>query len=92
MHTTTRYTNTNVLYTNKKNRDMKVKHEHKDELAMYVNAAMNMVGIDVDYPTTELILQVIALAKEKRGKATIEDTTRIRHRHEVKWGKYFKTK
>jgi hypothetical protein len=54
--------------------------------------ALNSVGIECDYLTTDLIFNVIEKLKEKGGQMDISDSALIQAEHRVKWNVYFKVK
>jgi hypothetical protein len=54
--------------------------------------ALNSVGIECDYLTTDLIFNVIEKLKEKGGQMDISDSALIQAEHREKWNVYFKVK
>ena len=51
--------------------------------------ALNMVGIQIDYITHDLIWDIMKIHHEKGGQANIEDCVKIKLQHEEKWERYF---
>jgi hypothetical protein len=52
--------------------------------------ALNMVGIYVDYPMTDLLMRTLDLYYKKGGSMDLNDTAKLKVRHEQDWQEYFK--
>jgi hypothetical protein len=52
--------------------------------------AFNMLGIQVDYITLDLMWDILELQRKKGGKTNITDCVKIKLQHEEKWDRYFK--
>jgi len=51
--------------------------------------ALNMVGIQIDYITHDLIWDIMKISHKKGGQVNIEDCVTIKLQHEEKWERYF---
>ncbi len=54
-----------------------------------IKTALNMVGINIDYTTTELLLASLEAVKKMGSKFSLDDATNIQFAHREKWEKYF---
>lgn len=52
--------------------------------------ALNMVGVQVDYITLDLMWGIMEIHHNKGGQVNIEDCVKIKVQHEEKWDNYFK--
>jgi hypothetical protein len=52
--------------------------------------ALNMVGIQVDYITLDMIWDIMEIHRKKGGKVNISDCVKAKTQHEQKWDNYFK--
>lgn len=68
--------------------EIKDYEQEKHELLI----SLRMVGLNIDYITTDLIYRVMKIHKEKGGKMDIHDTTTIQHEHAIYWETYFRLK
>ena len=68
---------------------MKVKHKDRQYHTNLMRIALNSVGINVDYVTTDLIEITLEKLREKNGEMNILDSSEIEADHERKWNKYF---
>lgn len=71
---------------------MKVKIKDQDKNVRQLQMALNLVGINVDYITTDLIAKTLVVYSDKEGAMNLEDATDIKVEHEEKWDKYFESK
>jgi hypothetical protein len=71
---------------------MKVDYKDREEHTTHAHGALRLVGINIDYETTELILTTLEKLKELKGDFTIMDGSKIQAEHEEKWEKYYKEK
>ena len=55
----------------------------------YLLCALNLVGVNTDYITTDLIHITLEKLKEKGGGFDLKDATEIKIDHERKWKNYF---
>ena len=53
-------------------------------------AALNLVGLLVDYTTVDLIHSTLTKLAEKQGQMDILDAVFIKENHARKWEEYFK--
>lgn len=51
--------------------------------------AFNMLGIQVDYITLDLMWSIMQIHHKKGGKVNISDCVKTKLNHEEKWEKYF---
>ncbi|TXG83062.1 MAG: hypothetical protein E6R13_04300 [Spirochaetes bacterium] len=68
-------------------KEVKIKDYEQDVHLLKI--ALNMVGLSVNYETTDLINETLIVLKKKKGKMDISDTVSIRMKHEEKWTNYF---
>ena len=66
-----------------------VPHTEREKEVNNVKIALNLVGINVDYPTTELITKSLEVLKEMDDEMNIEDASKIQVAWEEKWKEYF---
>jgi hypothetical protein len=52
--------------------------------------ALNMVGIQVDYITLDLMWDIMTIHRKKGGKVNISDCVKAKTQHDEKWDNYFK--
>ena len=52
--------------------------------------ALNMIGIQVDYITLDMIWEIMQIHNKKGGKVNISDCVKAKTQHEEKWENYFK--
>lgn len=71
---------------------MKVKIKDQNPFVKQLQMALNLVGIHVDYTTTDLISATIDVFNSKKGKMNLEDAAIIKSAHEIKWDNYFESK
>jgi hypothetical protein len=83
-------TTINTLNQNKMT-DLKVKICDYEQKQHHFLAALNLVGIPVDYITADLIYTTTLKFQEKGGKMDLHDAVEIQHSHNKKWDNYFKT-
>lgn len=55
----------------------------------YLMLALKGVGIDIDYPTTDLVLECTKMIKSKGDKSSLMDMCEIKQKHRSKWDEYF---
>ena len=67
---------------------VKISHYQQDRHEALI--ALNMVGIQVDYITLDLMWDIIEIHHEKRGDVNITDCVKVKTQHEEKWDNYFK--
>jgi len=72
------------------NQKVEIKDYEQEQHELLI--ALRMVGLNLDYITTDLIHRVIKVHKEKRGKMDIHDTTTIQHEHAIFWETYYRLK
>jgi hypothetical protein len=70
--------------------ERKVKIADYEEKQHLILAALNLVGIPVDYITVDLIDKVLVKFAEKGGQLNIMDAVEIKEEHAVKWDTYFR--
>jgi hypothetical protein len=68
-------------------RKVLIKDYEKD--VNYLMLALKGVGIEVDYPTTDLVYECTQMIKKKGDKSSLMDMCEIKHQHSKKWDKYF---
>lgn len=68
----------------------KVKISDYEETQHLMLAALNLVGIPVDYVTVDLIHTTLTKFTEKKGQMDILDAVYIKENHARKWEEYFK--
>jgi len=66
---------------------MNVKTKDMDRKIHETKVAFNMVGIQIDYPMTELVLETLERIK-KRKSFTLDEATEMQWKHKEKWEKY----
>ena len=71
-------------------RKVSVKDYEKEQ--HYLLCALNLVGVQTDYLTTDLIHRTLEKLKEKGAEFDIKDSVSIKLEHEKKWEAYFKNK
>lgn len=69
---------------------MKVEIKDRKTEVEYLRAALNMVELPVDYPTTELILKVQAKLAELGGELSLKDAIQIKTDWQETWDNYIK--
>lgn len=69
------------------NKKVEIKDYEKEQHELLI--ALNMVGIKIDYITTDLIYRVLEVLNNKKGKMDINDTSKIQHEHAIYWQTYF---
>lgn len=55
----------------------------------YLRMALNMCQINVDYVTTDLIIQVSKELDKLKGNFTLDDGVKTHYKWKEKWSKYF---
>lgn len=70
--------------------ERKVKIADYEEKQHLIMAALNIVGIPVDYITVDLIDRTLTKFAEKGGQFNIMDGVEIKEEHARKWEVYFK--
>jgi hypothetical protein len=70
--------------------ERKVKIADYEEKQQLILAALNLVGIPVDYITVDLIDKVLVKFAEKGGQLNIMDAVEIKEEHARKWDTYFR--
>jgi hypothetical protein len=70
--------------------ERKVRISDYEEKQHIMLAALNLVGIPVDYITVDLIHNILLKLTEKGGNMDILDSVMIKEAHEKKWDNYFK--
>jgi hypothetical protein len=70
--------------------ERKVKIADYEEKQHLILAALNLVGIPVDYITVDLIDKVLVKFAEKGGQLNIMDAVEIKEEHARKWDTYFR--
>ena len=70
------------------NRNVKISSYEKEQHELKI--ALNMVGINVDYITTDLIYKTINEYNKLKGKMTVTDAVRVKYEHDIYWETYFK--
>lgn len=55
----------------------------------YLMLSLKGVGIEIDYPTADLVYKCIKMIKNKGGKSSLMDMVEIKHQHSKKWDEYF---
>jgi len=68
---------------------MKIKLEDRDLRIEYYRLAINMVGISIDYQTTDMIATLIRKIDAIEGAFTLKDAVRIQVECGEKWKEYF---
>jgi hypothetical protein len=71
--------------------DRKVKICDYEQRQHHFLAALNLVGIPVDYIMADLIYTTTLKFEEKGGKMDLHDAVEIQYNHDKKWDNYFKT-
>jgi hypothetical protein len=66
-----------------------VKIKDYEEKQHYLLVALNMVGINIDYVTVDLISTALEKLFEKGGNMDMIDAQAIKSLHADKWDKYF---
>ena len=69
---------------------MKIKLEDRDLRIEYYRLAINMVGISIDYQTTDMIATLIRRIDDIGGDFTLKDAVRIQVECGQRWEEYFK--
>jgi hypothetical protein len=69
---------------------MNIKKEDFNEQTGTLVKALSLVGLNVDYPVLELILDVKKFLKQNDGDISLSEATSIKAKHENKWEPYFK--
>ena len=64
-------------------------YEQKQHLLLIT---LNLVGINIDYITVDLINSALEKLAEKDGNMDIRDAATIKALHEAKWNEYFDSK
>ncbi|HZK00984.1 MAG TPA: hypothetical protein VFC79_13285 [Tissierellaceae bacterium] len=72
-----------------KSKDMKVKIADKDKDIEYICIALNMCQLNIDYPTAELMLEIIDHVAKVGGEFSLDDGLKITHTWREKWDNYF---
>ena len=68
-------------------RKVLIKDYEKD--VNYLMLALKGCGIDIDYPTTDLVCECTKIIKKKGDKTSLMDMVEIKHQHSKKWDEYF---
>jgi len=72
------------------NRDVKISDYEEEQHLLKI--VLNMVGINVDYITTDLIHRTMKKYQHLKGKMTIHDSVEIKYEHQIFWETYFRVK
>jgi hypothetical protein len=72
--------------------ERKVSVKDYEEQKHYLLCALNLVGVETDYITTDLIYVTLEKLKEKDGNFDLKDAAKIKIEHEKKWEDYFEDK
>jgi hypothetical protein len=72
------------------NRDVKISDYEEEQHLLKI--CLNMVGINVDYITTDLIYRTMKKYQHLKGKMTIHDSVKIKYEHQIFWETYFRVK
>lgn len=67
---------------------MIVKTKDMDESIHKVMVSFRMVGLVIDYPTTELILETLEHFEKMKGSFDLKTAAKIQVEHQKKWEKY----
>jgi hypothetical protein len=69
--------------------ERKVEIKDYEDKQHYLLLALNLVGINIDYVTVDLINSALEKLAEKKGNMDMLDAASIKALHEAKWDKYF---
>jgi hypothetical protein len=69
---------------------MNIKKEDYNESTGTLVKALSLVGLTVDYPVLELVLDIKKHLKQNDGDISLTEAASIRLKHEKKWEPYFK--
>lgn len=68
-------------------REVKISDYQKEQHKLKV--VLNLVGINVDYITTDLIYRTLKAYETLQGKFSVDDGVEIKHEHKTYWENYF---
>lgn len=69
--------------------ERKVEIKDYEDKQHYLLLALNLVGINIDYVTVDLINSALEKLAEKKGNMDMLDAATIKALHEAKWDIYF---
>ena len=67
-----------------------IKKEDYNEKTGTLAKALSLVGLNVDYPVLELILDVNKFLEQNDGDISLKEATSMNLKHEKKWEPYLK--
>jgi len=65
--------------------------DYENDVHLLLNA-LSLTGIQIDYPTADLVHSCLKRFNKLKGKMTIKDGIEIKIEHQTKWDLYFKLK
>ena len=69
-------------------RKVKISDYQQDRHELLI--ALNMIGIQVDYITLDMIWDIMQIHNKKGGKVNITDCVKVKLLHQERWENYFK--